>query len=201
MQRAALVHESRGQYRQALNMWSSFISAYPDRARAVDAERRADELVLQIGGLTEEEARLWVTIENANRAESERGRRAILELGRLLIYEGGRTQASRNLVFPMLEEVVDKADTAPAQAGRAAFLLAESFVRRSRPEEAADYFLQAAQINPEDQAFVAESLYRAAEMMGSAGNTAERDEIIRRLNENFPESEWSEQARQLQENA
>ena len=201
MQRAALLHESQAQYRQALNMWSIFISAYPDRARAANAERRADELVLRIGGLTEEEARLWVTIEDANRAQSERGRRAILELGRLLIYEGGRTQASRNLVFPMLEEVVDKADTAPAQAGRAAFLLAESYVRRSRPEEAADYFLRAAEINSENQSFVAESLFRAAEMLESAGDTAGRDEIIRRLQENFPESEWRDKARQLQENA
>ncbi len=79
--------------------------------------------------------------------------------------------------------------------------MAESYVRRSRPEEAADYFLRAAEINSENQSFVAESLFRAAEMLESAGDTAGRDEIIRRLQENFPESEWRDKARQLQENA
>ncbi len=199
MQRTALIYEEQNQYRRALNMWSSYIAAYPERARAAGASRRADELVLQIGGLSEEEARLWVTIEEANRAESDRGRTAILELGRLLIYEGGRTQVNQNLVLPMLEEVFAKAEEAPAQAGQAAFLLAESHVRRSQPEQAAEYFLDAAQVNPEDESFVAQSLFRAAEMMEAADRIAERDEIISRLQESFPDSEWTEQALQLQE--
>ncbi|MFW5729642.1 MAG: tetratricopeptide repeat protein, partial [Spirochaetota bacterium] len=194
-----LIYEEQEQYRRALNMWSSFIAAYPERAQTVGATRRADELVLQIGGLSEEEARLWVTIEEADRAQSERGRAAILELGRLLIYEGGRTQVNQNLILPMLEEVLAKAEESPEQAGEASFLLAESHVRRSQPEQAAEYFIQAAQVNAEDESFVARSLYRAAEMMGSADRIAERDEIIRRLRENFPDSEWTEQALQLQE--
>jgi hypothetical protein len=141
-----------------------------------------------------------VRIEEANRAETERGPEAILELGRLLIYEGGGAQANQNLVLPMLEEVVNKADSASRQAGEAAFLLAESQVRRSQPGQAAEYFLRAAQANPEDPDFVARSLFRAAEMMQAADMTAERDQIIRRLQENFPDSEWTEKASELQEN-
>ena len=200
MQRTAQLYEEQGEYRKALNTWSSFIATYPERARAVGATRRADELVLQIGGLTEREARLWVRIEEANRAETERGREAIIELGRLLIYEGGGAQANQNLVLPMLEEVLNKADAAPQQAGEAAFLLAESHLRRSQPEQAAEYFLRAAGANPENADFVARSLFRAAEMMHAADMTAQRDQIIRRLQENFPESEWTEQASRLQEN-
>jgi outer membrane protein assembly factor BamD (BamD/ComL family) len=73
-------------------------------------------------------------------------------------------------------------------------------VRRSQPQQAADYFLRAAQANPGDASFVARSLYRAAEMMQSAGMTTERDQIVERLQENFPDSEWTDQASQLQEN-
>lgn len=199
MQRTARIYEEQGQYRQALNTWSSLIAAYPERADAVGARRRADQLVLRIGGLTEEEAALWVRIEENDRAETEEGREAILELGRLLIYEGGRSQVNENLVLPMLDEVLAVAEEAPEQAGRAAFLLAESRVRQSRPQEAADYFLRAAEVNAEDPAFVARSLYRAAEMLDAAGQSAERDAIIQRLRESFPDSEYTEQAVELQE--
>jgi TolA-binding protein len=197
MQRAAEIYQEEGQYREALNMLSDFIAAYPDEASRIGARREADELVLVIGGLSEEEASLWVEIDDNNRAESEEGREAILELARMIIYEGGSSGTTESLIVPLLEATTEKAETDPDAAARAFFLLGEHYNRQNELEQAADAFLDAAATNPDDRELVAESLFRTAQMQQLMGNVEEREAIVQEMESRFPDSDWTARAGSL----
>jgi len=197
MQRSADVYENQGEYRKALNVLTEFIAAYPDQARAAGARRKADELVLLIGGLSEREAALWVRIDENNRAETDAGRKAIIDLARMVIYEGSGSSVNESLVVPLLEAVASKQKADPARAAQATFLLAEYRYRLGDTEQAANLFLQAATIHPSDSDLVSHALYRAAEMMSLAGKQAQVEELVNQLEKRFPDSEWTAEAKKL----
>ncbi|TVQ40648.1 MAG: hypothetical protein EA384_02420 [Spirochaetaceae bacterium] len=197
MQRTAEIYEQRGQYRNALNIVTEFIAAYPQEAAAVQARRKADELILLIGGLSAQEASLWVRIDENRRAQTAAGRAAILSLGRLAILEGAGSPANENLVLQLLQDVAGRAAEDPPAAAEAAFLLAEYDLRASQPLRAAEGFLRAAEIDPADRDRAARSLFRAAEAMQFAGRSAEVRELVERLQQSFPDSEWSARAGRL----
>ncbi|MFO8064537.1 MAG: tetratricopeptide repeat protein [Spirochaetia bacterium] len=199
MQRAAEVHRDRGDYRRALNLYSRLISTYPRQAEAVNAEERIDELLLRIGGLSEREAELWVRIEQNRRTKTEEGRRAVLEAARIAIRDGGGDIERENLIVPLLKSTAEKEDEDPQAASEAYFLLGEYYVRQSEPTEARDAFLNAAATYPEDSGLTAQALYRATEASILAGGEAEARSILEQLEENFPNSEWTEEARELVE--
>ena len=197
MQRSAEIYEQRGEYRNALNIITEFIAAYPQEAAAVQARRKADELILLIGGLSVREAALWVRIDENQRARTGAGRSAILDLGRLAIIEGAGSPANENLVLQLLQDVAARADEDPASAAEAMFLLAEYDMRMSQPLRAAERFLRAAEIDPADRDRAARSLFRAAEALQFAGRDAELRELVQRLQQSFPDTEWSSRAQRL----
>lgn len=197
MLRAAEVYEQRSEYRNALNIMTEFIAAYPEEAAALRARRKADELILLIGGLSAREAALWVRIDENQRAQTAAGRRAILELGRLAILEGAGSPANENLVLQLLEETTGYATEDAPAAADATLLLAEYRMRASQPVRAAEGFLQAAQIDPADRDRTARALFRAAEALQFAGREADAREVATQLQERFPDSEWTARARAL----
>ncbi|TFH04113.1 MAG: tetratricopeptide repeat protein, partial [Spirochaetales bacterium] len=197
MVRAAAVNMNRAEYRQSLNLYTELQAAYEDAARAIGAQRRIDELVLLISGLTEREAELYVTIENTAGAESEDGRLAIIELSRLAIYEDTASGIDTGSVIPLLEAVAEKVDADPVAASQAQFLLGEYAYRQKEFLKAADLYLQAATVGAIDRDLTALSLYRAAVMSSTVGRVGEVDALVRQLEEDFPRSEWLEEARSL----
>lgn len=197
MLRAAEVYEERGEYRNALNIMTEFIAAYPEEAGALQARRKADELILLIGGLSGREATLWVRIDENQRSQTASGRRAILELGRLAILEGAGSPANENLVLQLLEDTAGYAIADAPAAAEATLLLAEYRMRASQPLRAAEGFLEAAQIDPSDHDRAARALFRAAEALQFAGREADAREVVTQLEERFPESEWTARAREL----
>jgi outer membrane protein assembly factor BamD (BamD/ComL family) len=197
MQQAAALHFDRGEYRQALNLYTELQAAYPETARAVRAERRIDELVLLISGLTQREAELYVTIENSGGARSEDGRQAIIELAQLAIYEDTATGIDVSTVIPLLEQVADQSQVAPAAAAQSLFLLGEYYSRQEEYLRAADRYLESAATSTADRDLAALSIYRAAEMYSTVGRRSEAETLLRRLEEDFPGSQWLEEARDL----
>ncbi|TVR02022.1 MAG: hypothetical protein EA403_09670 [Spirochaetaceae bacterium] len=197
MLRSVTLYEDLGQYRNALNIVTEFIAAYPAQAEALQTRRKADELILLIGGLSEQEARLWVRIDENRRTQTSAGRAAILELGRLAIMEGAGSPANENLVVQLLDDTARLRSEDPAAAAEATFLLAEYQMRSSNPAPAAQLFLSVPEINPENRDLAARSLFRAAEALQFAGRDADMREIIRRLEQTFPASEWTTRARRL----
>jgi TolA-binding protein/lipopolysaccharide biosynthesis regulator YciM len=194
---AAALHAERGEYRQALNLYTELLAAYEEVATAIGAERRINELVLLIGGLSEREAELYVTIEESGGAQSDTGRQAIIELSRLAIYEDTATQIDAATVVPFLESVAEVSNVAPAYAAQALFLLGEYYSRSREFLTAADRYLQAAANSSSDRDLAALAIYRAAEMYSTAGRTMEMQALLQRLEEEFPGSQWLEEARDL----
>ena len=193
--RAADLYEERGNLRQALEALSELASRYPARAEAVGARRRSDELILRIGGLSEEEARLWVAIDDGGRAQSPEGRDAVLQLADYVLTEGTVDRVSTALVVDLLEETADQSSQAPGDAAQAMFYLGELSAREGDVETAAEYFLQAAAIGSGDLA--ARSLFKAVEMKARSRRFEEGQEILRRMESAIPNSPWTAEARRL----
>lgn len=197
MNQAAAMYKTRGEYREALNLLSAMTAAYPEAASAADARRRSDELVLLITGLSDREAQLMVTIEDSGRASTSEGRRAIIELGRIAIYEPTSAEVDPSTVVPMLNDVAELADEQPAQAAQALFLLAEYYSALENYLQAGNTFLDVAATDPSNGDLAAYALLRAAQAYSAIGMTEEVRVLVDRLEESFPRSEWITEARRL----
>ncbi|MCA1753756.1 MAG: tetratricopeptide repeat protein [Spirochaeta sp.] len=196
MIQTARLHESRRDYRSALNMLTQLLVAYPEQAVTAEARRRADELVLLIGGIGEREASLLVRIESGNRAATPAGREAILELGRSVFVEG-LSGVNIGLIIPMLQETAAMTDEDAPAAAEALSLLGEQARRVGEYAAAAEYYLEAAAVDPGNADRTARSLFRAGEAYQRIGRRAEVEALLTQLQESFPNSSWTEQARRV----
>ncbi len=193
--RAADMYEERGDLRKALDNLSELASRYPEQAEAVNARQRTDELILRIGGLSEQEARLWVAIDDGGRSQTTDGREAILELAAFILYEGSADLVSSALVVDLLEETAARDTEAPPDAAQALFYLGEFSARSGEFEEAARFFLNAAGAGSGDLS--ARALYKAVEMKSRSGRFDEAREILQRMENAIPNSEWTTEARRI----
>lgn len=196
MIQTARLHESRRDYRSALNMLTQLLVAYPEQAATAQARRRADELVLLIGGIGEREASLLVRVESGNRAATPEGRAAILELGRSVLVEG-LGGVSLGLIIPMLHETAAVAQEDPSAAAEALYLLGEHARSVGEEAAAAEYYLEAAAVDPANADRTARSLFRAGEAYQRMGRRPEVVALLNQLEESFPNSSWTEQARRV----
>ncbi len=199
MYRAAQVYEARGDFKNALNLYSELLARYPDRAKAVDAQKKIDALVLQMNGLTQQEASLLVSIDSAGKASTAEGRDGILKLARIVIYQESAGSTNLQLVIPLLSQVVGHRKDDPATAGDAQFLLGEIAARQTDYLKAANNFLDAAAIDPANRDHAAQSLYRAAEMLKLAGQIDQTKALVKRITDTFAGSRWASDARNLLE--
>ena len=197
---AAEIHEERGELRQALNLYTEAVGSYPDLAAEVDAQTAADRLVLRLGGLSEQEARLLVQIEQGDRADTESGREAIIELAKLVVYESVAESVNRRLVLPLLRETAEQENQDPSRAAEAQFLIGEWYHQQGDDADAAEAFLTAAGIYPEDRDLSAQSFYRAVVSYNRlGGHEAVIREIVDAMREEFPGSDWTGEAESILE--
>lgn len=199
MYRAAQIYEGRGEYKTALNLYSELIARYPKEADAVHAQRTVDELVLLMSGLSQKEASLLVTINAEKKAQTQAGRAAILQLAQLVIYQEPASSNNRQIVIPLLNEVVAAASSDPGSAAQAQALLSELASQQGDYMKAANGFLDAAGLDPANRDRTAQSLYRAAQMLKLASRPNEMKALVDRITKNFPQSEWAAEARKLLE--
>ena len=95
MQQTAEIYAKAGQYAKALDMYTRFISEYPDEARAARADIRLEQVRYLAQGQGDKEAELSAIIA---RETGDRKRQATIDLARLYIYSGdtsARTPATR----------------------------------------------------------------------------------------------------------
>ena len=194
LRRTAEAYAERGDYGKAVALLTTLYKEYPEEAKAFGTGQRLEELAYRLQGAGEREAALSSTIGREGGAQSAKGRQAMIELAQLYIYEGS---SRLELAPPMLQAVADKKE--PATAARAQFLLGEYYFRKRDPARAAQEFLKAAVLNPQDADRTAASLYRAAEMMKLAGRAQDVRDLVTRLEKFFPGSQWTAEARKLQE--
>jgi len=192
LRRTAEVYADRGDQKKAMELYTLLIEEYPEEAAVYNAAQRIDELRYLLQGLSGREAVLASIIGAEGGAGTARGREAMIELSRLYIYEGSRRM---DLALEMLQKVVERGE--PVTAAQAQFLIGEYYYRKSDPVQAAREFLQAGYLNPDDPDQLAASIYRAAEMMYLAGNMTDVRELVGRLEQHFPGSQWTEEAEKL----
>ena len=194
LRRTAEAYAERGDHRRAIELYGSLSSRFPQEAQSYGVPARLDELRYQLRGLSDREALLSSMIGREGGARTPRGREAMIELARMYIYEGsGRV----DLAYPMLQAVVEKQE--PVTSAQAQYLIGEYHYRKGDAVRAAQEFLKAAYVNPEDRDLMAASIYRAAEMMLTAGRGADVRELVGRLEQHFPDSPWTSEARKLTE--
>jgi len=195
LHKTAEIYAENGQYEKALNMYTKLISSYPQEAKAVNAQRRAEELRYLVLGLSDREAELSVAIGQEGGASTEKGRQAMLKLAKMYIYEDEKI----DLALSMLRDVIKKKDQAPKTAAQAQYTMGEYYYRQDNYPKAGDAFLEAALMYPDDKDFMAESLFQAAKMKKLAGSIQAAEQLVTRLEENFPSSQWAKEGRNLLE--
>ncbi|MBN2552915.1 MAG: tetratricopeptide repeat protein [Spirochaetales bacterium] len=194
LRRTAEEYAERGDQKKAIELYTLLIDEYPEEAVVYSISQRVDELRYSLQGLSDREAVLASIIGAEGGARTAKGREAMIELARLYIYEGSRRM---ELAPEMLQKVVDQGE--PVTASQAQFLIGEYYYRRSEPVQAAREFLEAGYLNPDDTDQMAASIFRAAEMMYLAGNMTDVRELVGRLEQHFPGSTWTGEARKLLE--
>jgi tetratricopeptide (TPR) repeat protein len=187
----APLYGERGELRRAYNLYGELVAAYPDRARQDNLEERRQEIALRLQGLGDREASLWARIESLSTGSAER-RQAILELARIVVYEGGVAGARRELLVGYLREL---GETEAPEAGRARFLLGEYYAGEREYDRAIDAYLSAAEVAGRD--LTGRSLFRTAQMYGAQGDREAVRTIVTRIEEELPDSTWAAEARRL----
>jgi FimV-like protein len=197
MQKTAEVYAAAGNLPKALDLYTHFLTEYPDEARSAKADIRAEQLRYQALGLSDREAELTTRI--AREAGAAR-REARLELARLYIFSGeSRAETGRQLLMQVIKE------GEPETSARAQALLGEYSYRLGDLAEASRQFLaaavtaSAASLGDRGAEIAASSIYRAAEMMKLAAKPDEVAALARRLSDRFPSSPWTAKARKLME--
>jgi FimV-like protein len=199
MQKTAEIYAEARNLPKALDLYTRFLTEYPDEARSAKADIRAEQLRYQSLGLSDREAELTTKITRDTGAAR---REARLELARLYIFSGeAKAETGRQL----LEQVIKEGE--PESSARAQALLGEYSYRLGDLAEASRHFLAAAvtasapALGERGAELAASSIYRAAEMMKLSGKPEEVAALARRLADRFPSSPWTAKARKLVEGA
>jgi TolA-binding protein len=194
MRRIAEFYRKTGDFGKALQFYTELIALYPEDAAAASADVEAEKLRFLLLGQSDLEAELSVIISRERGLATTRGRQATLDLARVYLYKEGSPQ---DLAFTMLQDLVRKKDVDPVVAANAQYLIGEFFFRRGDYPRAELEFIAAAVVNPTDQDLMAASIYRAAEMAKLAGNLADAMSLVKRIEDNFPQSQWAAEGRKL----
>lgn len=192
---SAEAYASMKEYARAEELFALLIHSYPDYSGSVDAEFRIEQVRYLKFGLSGREAELTARISREGGADTVEGRRAMIDLARLYIYEEeGKIERAFQLLSRVLQE--KDADTSAA----AGVLLGEYYFKQDDFERASREFFYASTRNPSDRELMAYAMYRAAHAMQRTGNDREVEEIVGRLRRSFPASPWTEKGEKLIEN-
>ena len=188
------LYKKTGDYGAALKMGEDLLSQFPKQAQATQIAGKMAELRLLEQGMELQQASLLTEFIQAGRVETAQGRSLGLELAHFYVNSFGNEGEGEQLLLQILER--GGAGEEQVAAG-AASLLGNLYRGQNRYQEAAQYFLQAAQIylelgNLQEEA--ATALYRGAESFDVAGMTADSQAVARQLASLFPQSSWTKAA-------
>jgi TolA-binding protein len=192
--KSAEAHVSLGEYQKSISSIEALIRDYPEYARAVNAELMAEEVRYLSLGMSGREAELTAKISREGGAGTREGRKSMLELSRLYLLEG---EENLERAYQMLSKVADHKDA--VTGAEAQLLLGEYYSKKGDYEKAGAEFFKASVRITEDRELMSYSIYRAAEMMKMAGKMREVKALVKRLEENFGDTEWVKEGKKLLE--
>ncbi|MGA2614003.1 MAG: tetratricopeptide repeat protein [Spirochaetia bacterium] len=191
LRKAAEIYQAAGDLKRALDLYTRFISDYPDEARLAKADITAEKLRYQVQGFDAAEADLTTRISHSS---GQTRMEATTDLARLYIYSG---EKKADQGYQMLQQVAAQGNG--MVAARAQYLEGEYFYRKSDLMEAAKRFVAAAAAGTADSDFSASALYRAAEMMKLGERPDQVQALAKKLTDSFPSSPWAAKVRKLLE--
>lgn len=195
----AMVYESRGQRRQALELFDRFVAAYPESTRIGEAETARRRIRLEIDGLSTREAALWVELEAIGSLPPSGGQRdrwyeLVLQLGRISIREQISLTGQGLRRGLIVDYLLEGAAANHPGAAEAALLLAEYYRRRGENRAAIEQYLRVAAIAGAPEDLAAQGLYELAVLARQEGELPVMRSAIGELLERFPESVWADRA-------
>ena len=196
--KSAGIYQDRGDYEKALTLLNRLVQFRPDEARVLGTTAKIQEIRYLMAGEGREVAALRAEIGSLGGAEDPDGRELVLELARILLYQGGNSREEAKL---LLDEILFYWEEDPAMAARAQYYLGEYHQRRGQLDLAGRAFLEAATLNPADRDLMAMAIFRAAEVAHQRGDRRGAEVLVRRLTENFPQSTWAEEGLRLLQEA
>ena len=185
------LYKKTEEYDRGLAVGNHILSQFPQQAQEVNIQGKMVELRLLAQGMELNHASLLAEFQQAGKTGTVAGRRLGLELAHFYVNAFDGTAEGEELLLQILEECGAGEE---AVAAGATSLLGDLYRGQNRYQEAAGYFLQAAQSylamgNLQEEA--ASALYRGAESFDAAGMTADSRAVAHRLVALFPKSPWT----------
>jgi TolA-binding protein len=191
----AQLHAELGEFQSAVSYYSRYISAFPEQKDAETALQKVETLKRVIGGQGQREAELSVRVEEEGLSSAD-GRDAALDLARMYLYQ---YPEKNDQAFNYLNNLLEYEDQAAEAAAEAYYLMGEYYTKQHEPEEAADSYARAAVLGSGDDDLVAKSLLKAARSALAAGDTRGARSMVRKLETEFPHTQWVSEGRRLLE--
>lgn len=210
------LYRTKGEYQQALHHGNQLLASHPEQARAAGIEGRVVELGLLEQGISSEKAALLSRYQMVGGSGTGEGRRLGVELAKLYLESSGEEALAESLLeaifaamgigtsedfdqkLERLETLIPRGEEETAAQGF--FLLAHIHRQKEGYRQAAQLFLQAAQLyliaGDTDffQDSAAAALYRGAESFDVAGMKGDSRAVAQQLASLFPQSTWTQAA-------
>lgn len=189
------LYKKTGEYDRGLAVGNHVLSQFPQQAQEVNIQGKMAELRFLSQGMELNHASVLAKFQQAGKTGTVAGRKLGLELAHFYVNDFEGTNEGEMLLLQILEQCGAGEEVVAAGATS---LLGDLYRGQNRYQEAAGYFLQAAQSylamgNLQEEA--ASALYRGAESFDAAGMTADSRAVAHRLATLFPKSPWTRAAK------
>lgn len=189
------LYKKTGEYDRGLAVGNHVLSQFPQQAQEVNIQGKMAELRFLSQGMELNHAALLAEFQHAGKTGTVAGRKLGLELAHFYVNDFDGTDEGEMLLLRILEQCGVGEE---AVAAGATSLLGDLYRSQNRYQEAAGYFLQAAQSylamgDLHEEA--AAALYRGAESFDAAGMTADSRAVAHQLATLFPKSPWTRAAK------
>ncbi len=191
LSKTAEIYMKNGDYKKASSLYRKLMEEYPREAKILNVSGKLEELKFLMMGLSKKEAELSARIGALGGAKTRAGREAMIELARMYVMG----EKKMDFAYEMLKEVVAKGEA--ETSAKAKYLIGEYFYRKGELVKAGKEFLDAAFTDPNNRDLMAASIYRAAVMMKLAKKYGDLQALVKRLVDNFPNTQWAVSGKKL----
>lgn len=195
------LYRSQGKYDEALELCEALVREYPRESSKDGISGQIAELKRIASGANEALVKKQIEYESRNKTMTPEGRAAGTELAELLWKEPGSQDEAASLALELLAiQAEDENISAESPyAFRTALIAAQNERRLNNNSRAADLYLDAAKYArmAGDGPGAERALYAAVESFDAAGMPADSMETYAFMEEHYPSSHYTAQARKL----
>ena len=195
------LYRTQNDYKEALSLAQSLVSEYGDQAKKDNITSQVAELKKLAGGEDEQIVKQRAAYENAGGLTTSEGRVAGTKLA-VTLWKSVSTQPEAvslaERLFP-IQTTKQNETKECTYAAQTALILAQNLRQLDKNKEAADKYLSATQYArmSKNDDLASRALYGAVEAFDAAGMTADAKEAEATLEELYPSSDYTTQAKAI----